>query len=137
MKIAEITIHAGRVIPHPFLSYSNLKPGISYRAVLDANDDPIEATKALQAQAESLLEDHCRHLVKSLEELQELTAKQQKVRTLQESIQRAQSELDRLREGLPALDAPAPPPAVDDDDEPDDDERPSRRFDRGRRHDEY
>ena len=102
-KITEITVHAGRVIPHPFTSYSNLKPGISYKAVLEDGEDAVEATKRLQAQAEGLLEDHCRHMITSLEELEDLKRDQARVASLKSSIENAQRELDRLREKMPAI----------------------------------
>ncbi len=102
-KIIEITIHAGRVVPHPFLSYSNLKPGLSFKAALEDGEDPIEATKALQAQAESLLEDHSRHMMQSLQELHDLGVKQEQIHSLQRTIQNAQRDLDRARESLPAI----------------------------------
>lgn len=110
MKITEINVHAGRVIPHPTTSYSNLKPGISYKAVLEEGEDATEATKALQAKAESLLEDHCRHMVNCIQELEELSRKQARIASLQSAIERAQRDLDDVRNGMAPLEINGPPP---------------------------
>jgi hypothetical protein len=66
MKITEITVHVGRVIPHPLYSYSNLKPGMSFKATICEGEDPYVLMAALHKHAERMLEGHCEWLRKSL-----------------------------------------------------------------------
>lgn len=102
-KVTELTVSAGRVIPHPFQQYANLRPMITIKAQLDDGEDFEAVAKDLQAKAEGMIEDHSRYMVKSLEELEELTRRQAKVASLEASIRRAQEDLDRLRKEMPAL----------------------------------
>lgn len=103
MKVTEITVSAGRTFSHPYESYSNLKPFVSLKATLDADDDPVKATRDLQAQAETIVEDHKRNMLASLAELRELSLKQQEIAQLDEQIKRAQMRLDAIRQGVPQL----------------------------------
>lgn len=118
-KITEITVSAGRVIPHPFQRYANLRPMITLKAEVEPGEDPTEAARGLQAKAEGLIEDHARYMVRSLEELEDLSRLQSKVASLEASIRRAQEDLDRLRREMPALadlserDEPKPSVVVD------------------------
>ena len=68
MKVEEITVHAGRTFKHPYEQYSNSKPGVSMRAVLEDGEDVDVAVKKLQAKAESLVEDHKRNLLQAYED---------------------------------------------------------------------
>jgi hypothetical protein len=120
-KVTEITVSAGRVIPHPFVQYANLRPMITIKAELDEGEDFKAVAKDLQATAEGMIEDHSRYMVRSLEELENLTRKQARVASLEASIRRAQSDLDELRKDMPALQAIAGDrPASDGDDDEDD-----------------
>lgn len=103
MNVKEITVSAGRTFNHPFESYSNLKPHVTVRAEIADGEDWAEAIKILQAKAEGLVEDHKQSMLKSLEELQDLTEKQARIANLSQVIARAQQELDSLRNGLPAI----------------------------------
>lgn len=103
MKVQEITVSAGRTFNHPYENYSNLKPHVSMTAVLDAGDDPIECAKELQAKAESLMEDHKRIMLKQLEDLEQMSRRQQQASRLEGTIRSAQQELDRLRDGTKAI----------------------------------
>lgn len=114
MKVTEIVVSAGRTFNHPYESYSNLKPGLTLKATLEDGEDATEAIKTLQAKAESLVEDHKRHLLNSLEEIHDLQNKQREAADLERTIQRAQSSLDRLRAGMNGELQPAL--AVDDED---------------------
>lgn len=64
--VKEITVQAGTVFSHPYESYSNLRPSVTLRAVVADGEDPIEATKALQGQADGLLADHKADILRSL-----------------------------------------------------------------------
>ncbi len=102
-KITEITVSAGRVIPHPFQQYANLRPMVTLKAEVLPGEDFEAITKDLQAKVEGMIEDHSRSMVRSLEELEDLTRRQAKVASLESSIRRAQMDLDLLRKDMPAL----------------------------------
>jgi ABC-type Fe2+-enterobactin transport system substrate-binding protein len=109
MKVTEIIVQAGRTFNHPHEQYSNLKPSVALKAQLTEGDDPIAATKQLQAQAEGLVEDHKNHLLQSLEDLYQLGQRQEEIRGLQRQLTTAQDWLDQIRKQHPELlQLPAP-----------------------------
>ena len=57
MKIATIEVTAGRTIPDPAVKYQMFRPEVSLRATLDDDDDPLEATRKLQALAEAMVDE--------------------------------------------------------------------------------
>lgn len=103
MKINTITVTAGRTFNHPYEQYSNLRPEVTMSATLEDGEDAAKATKELQQRAEGLVEDHKQGLLKSIEELQTLTEKQQKIRGLQMQLKCAQEQLDTIRKEHPQL----------------------------------
>ncbi len=105
MKITEIKVSAGRTFNHPHESYSNLRPHVELRAALEEGEDPVAAIRELQGQAEQLVEDHKQSMLKSIEDLHELTERQQEMTTLQEQLGRAQTRLDQIRKHYPQLQA--------------------------------
>lgn len=116
-KITEVIVNAGRTFNHPHESYSNLRPSVTVKAdVLDGEDWQAVA-KELQAKAESMIEDHKRNMLNSLEELHDLTTKQREVAELESRIVSAQSRLDRIRKETPALQLGLNLPDRDEDDE--------------------
>lgn len=72
-------------------------------ATLDDGDDPIKATRELQAKAEQIVEDHKRGLLESIEELHRLTERQAEMRGLQKELERAQKRLEEIRSDNPTL----------------------------------
>jgi len=115
MKVTSITVTAGRVVNHPYESYSNLRPAITLVATLDEGEDFEQATRELQAKAEGLVEDHKNALLKNLEEIYHLTQKQQEIARLEDGLRRTQRTLDDLRAGLPT--SPQLPGVIDSADE--------------------
>lgn len=107
MKVTEITVGAGRTFNHPFETFSNLRPSVTFKAVLDDGDDPISVAKDLQAKAESLVEDHKQFMLTSLRNLHFLSEAQRRYTSLQEQIKQAQTDLERLRTENPQLELPA------------------------------
>ena len=105
-QVQEIVVSAGRTFNHPFESYSNLKPSITVKATLNEGEDWEAATKQLQATAEGLIEDHKRHMLQTIEEVEELRRKGDEVARLDRQIRQAQERLDALRSGAPALESP-------------------------------
>lgn len=106
MTITQITVQAGRCFNHPYEQYSNLRPEITMTAALDAGDDPIAAAKALQQQAETLVEDHKRAMLESIHDLQRLTERQAEMRRLGDEMKRVQTRLDNIRAENPGLPLP-------------------------------
>ena len=102
MQITEIIVNAGRTFNHPYESYSNMRPSITLKATIEEGEDPIAATKALQAQAEGLIEDHKHHMLKSLAYLHDLEVCQAEVVRFERMIQDSQRDLDGFRNGLEA-----------------------------------
>lgn len=103
MKVTEIVVAAGRTFNHPHENYSNLRPSITVKATLDEGDDFEQVIKDLQAKAEQLVEDHKRHMLSSLEEIHDLSERQQEMASLARSISRAQSRIDAIRKENPQI----------------------------------
>jgi len=103
MKIQTITVTAGRTFNHPHESYSNLRPEVVLTATLSEGEDATTAAKQLQAQAEGLVEDHKQAMLKSIEELYQLTERQAEMRGLQKELLRAQERLEEIRQAHPQL----------------------------------
>lgn len=103
MKITEIVVSAGRTFNHPHEQYSNLRPEVVMKATLNEGEDPAMATRALQAQAEGLVEDHKRSMLQSIEELHQLTERQAELRGLQKQLENAQQRITDIRAQNPEL----------------------------------
>jgi len=103
MKIQTIQVSAGRTFNHPHESYSNLRPSVTLIATVDDGEDAVAAAKALQAQAEQLVEDHKQGLLKSLEDLFDLTERQREMVQLKSQLETAQARLDQIRQAHPQL----------------------------------
>lgn len=97
-KIVEVTVAAGRKFNHPYEDFSNLSPHLSIRAEIQEGEDPKAVIKELQAEAESLVEDHKQHILASLKQLHLMAQYERKVACLEDSIKRAQADLEKLRE---------------------------------------
>jgi hypothetical protein len=116
-QVTKITVSAGRVFNHPFESYSNLQPHVTVEATPGLAEDWEEVTKQLQATAEKLVEDHKQHMLKSLAELERMQRRQAEAASLEKTIRKCQSDLDRLREeGGASLAMIADDQAEEDDD---------------------
>jgi hypothetical protein len=103
MNIKSITVTAGRTFNHPHEQFSNLRPEVTMTADLSEGEDPLAATRQLQAQAEALVEDHKQSLLKSLEELYLMSERQAEMRGLQRQLEDAQIRLNEIRKELPGL----------------------------------
>ena len=109
MQVTEIVVSAGRTFNHPYESYSNLKPHITLKATVSEDEDPDEVVKQLQAKAESLIEDHKRNMLQSLEDLYRLKQAQQEMMNLEKHLIDAQERIKELREKHPHLQLPEKP----------------------------
>lgn len=103
MKVTTIVVTAGRTFNHPFESYSNLRPEVSITATVEEGEGPDDAVRKLQARAEQLVEDHKANMLRSIEELQNLSVARQEIQGLQQTITRGQQRLDLLRKQHPEL----------------------------------
>lgn len=103
MKITTIQVTAGRTFNHPHEQYSNLRPEVTMIATLENGEDPHVATRDLQQRAEGLVEDHKQALLRSIEELYQLTERQSEMRGLQNELERAQKRLEAIRAEHPTL----------------------------------
>lgn len=103
MTVEKIQVTAARTFNHPHESFSRLRPSVLLMATVGPEEDVNQAVKKLQQQAEGLVEDHKQGLLKSLEELWQLTERQAEVRGLEQSLKRAQSRLEEIRAENPGL----------------------------------
>ena len=70
-------------------------------ASLEEGESASDATKALQALAEGLVEDHKQGLLRSIEELYQLSTRQSEVIGLQRQLKAAQDRIDVIRTEWP------------------------------------
>ena len=103
MQINTITVTAGRTFNHPHEQFSNLRPEVVLHATLEAGDDPDACIKQLQAKAEGLVEDHKQGMLKSIEELYQLSQHQAEMRGLENELKRTQERLEEIRKEHPTL----------------------------------
>jgi ABC-type transporter Mla subunit MlaD len=103
MNITTIEVSAARCFNNPRENYSNLQPRVTMQAEIIAGEDPIAAVKELQLKAEQLVEDHKQNLLRSIEELYQLTERQAEMRGLQKTLKAAQDRLDDIRKAHPDL----------------------------------
>jgi hypothetical protein len=66
MKVVEITVSSGRVFPHPFRSFANLRPAVSLKATLDEAEEIMVAAQVLQDICENLLDEHVKLITANL-----------------------------------------------------------------------
>jgi hypothetical protein len=103
MNITTIKVTAGRTFNHPHEQYSNLRPEVTMEATLTDGEDAQVAAKQLQGQAEQLVEDHKQNLLRSIEELYQLSERQAEMRGLQKQLTQAQDRLTEIRKEHPEL----------------------------------
>jgi ornithine cyclodeaminase/alanine dehydrogenase-like protein (mu-crystallin family) len=103
MQINTITVTAGRTFNHPHEQYSNLRPEVVLTATLAEGDVAEECARALQAKAEGLVEDHKQGMLRSIEELYQLSQHQAEVRGLEAELKRTQQRLEEIRTAHPTL----------------------------------
>jgi uncharacterized phage infection (PIP) family protein YhgE len=103
MKVTEINVSAGRVVSHPIEQYSNLKPMVSLKAVLDEGDDYEQSVKDLQAKAEGLVEDHANTLKKHIRDMYYLSEREREAKRIEDQIVASQKRLEEIRSEIPLL----------------------------------
>ena len=103
MTIKTITVTAGRTFNHPHEQYSNLRPEVTMVAELAEGDDATACAKELQQRAETLVEDHKRAMLASIEELETLRRSQRELRELGSMMKIQQQRIDDLRAAHPDI----------------------------------
>lgn len=103
MKVTEIIVGAGRTFNHPHEQFSNLRPSVTMKAILEDGDDPTQVIKNLQAKTEGMIEDHKNTILKSLEELYDYGIKQRELACLERTLKEAQERLAEIRKENPKL----------------------------------
>jgi type II secretory pathway predicted ATPase ExeA len=98
MKITQVTVSAGRVIPHPMQDFANLRPSVQLVATVEDGEDAAAVTRKLQAQAEQMVEDHKDHLIDSIHRLAEMSERDREISQLEKVISTSQDRLAQLRE---------------------------------------
>lgn len=96
MQVTTITVKAGRTFNHPIESYSNLRCDAAMTATLEPGEDPIEATKALRSQVETLCEEHKQEMLESIRALEERQRRNARRILLANQIDSLQGELEEL-----------------------------------------
>lgn len=96
MQIRQITVRAGRVVPHPLHAYGNIKADLEIVASLDDGDDAGEVMKSLQEKIESDIEQHVLDLKESLRDMQGHLESRNKIKRLESQIDELQKERDEL-----------------------------------------
>jgi hypothetical protein len=97
MKVTQITVNAGRTFNNPYESYSNLRPEVTLTATIEDGEDAMAAAKALQAQAEGLVEDHKTKLLMDLDRLHTYQTRTRDIARLESQIKTAEQHLTELR----------------------------------------
>ncbi len=97
MKITTIRVNAGRTFNNPYESYANLRPEVTLTANLEGGEDPIAATRKLQAQCETLVEQHKARLLSDLDKMQTYTTRTRDIARLEQQIETATDHLKNLK----------------------------------------
>lgn len=109
MKVTQVTVNAGRTFNHPYESYSNLRPSVTFTAQVEDGEDYRAITHKLQAEAEQMVEDHKQHMLDSLHKLEEMNLREREIAKLDSLIKTSQSRLEALRCGeQPSLSLASP-----------------------------
>lgn len=97
MKITQVVVSAGRVIPHPSEQFSNLRPSVSFTAIVEEGEDPLVVTRKLQETAERTIEEHKLALIAGIQEIEAMAEATSTIKQLESTIADAQERLHRLR----------------------------------------
>lgn len=97
MKVKQITVRAGRVVPHPLHAYGNLKADLEIVADVEDGEDPEEVRRALQTQIESLVEQHVADLKSSIRDFENFARQSERIKRLETELNQRQAELDEIK----------------------------------------
>lgn len=108
MRIKTIRVSAGRTIPHPHESYSNMKFFVELTAEIKATEDAARATARLQIHVDEMLSMEVAlrlseieaAAAKKREEREAEMKKQQILRDAERAIREAEHRLECIRKGV-------------------------------------
>lgn len=114
MKITSIRASAGRTLPHPNESYSNMKFFVELSAELKAGEDANVAAVQLQEVANGLMQAECMRRLADIERQEKEERerreaeykKEREIRDAERAVSEAQRKLDRLKNGDQGDDIP-------------------------------
>jgi len=86
MKIKQATVRAGRTIPHPTRSYSNIKTEVELVAELSDEDKPDEAIAKLRVNAEQIVQTHQDQVCESIRKGTEIQSTQNRIDQLEAEL---------------------------------------------------
>lgn len=76
MRVKEITVTSGLVLPHPKIQYSTLKPQLSITAELAEGENVAEAHIRLRHECDNLLRAHGLEMVRCAREVSQKNIKE-------------------------------------------------------------
>ena len=87
MKITDITVSAGLTFNHPYESYSNFRPNVTYHAAVEEGEDKIACTRVLQELADNEMERWKQKKLCMLEEEEEQRLRKMELRKMEASAE--------------------------------------------------
>lgn len=115
MQFKSIKVSAGRTVPHPIESYSNLRIGLVLAAEITEDEDVDAATRQLQAKAEGLVDDHAETLTKTISERYHTRRKMEELASLERDVATAQARLEYARQNAHVSSVPQIPAEIMED----------------------
>ena len=86
MKIRQATVRAGRTVPHPTRSFSNVKTEIELVADIGEEDDSAESINQLRIQAEQIVHTHQEQVCDSIRKGVEIESTQTRIDQLETEL---------------------------------------------------
>jgi len=86
MKVKQVTVRAGRTIPHPTRSYSNVKTEIELVVDVESDDDPEQVISKARIQAEQIVHTHQEQVCESIRKGVEIVSTQSRIEQLEAEL---------------------------------------------------
>lgn len=99
VQIKQATVRAGRTVPHPTRSYSNVKTEIELVADIDDGEAATEAINKLRIQAEQIVQTHQEQVCESIRKGTEIASTQSRIETLEAELKMLK-EKQKSHQGL-------------------------------------
>lgn len=108
-KVTDVTVQSGTTFNNPYESYSNYRPSVTLRAAIEEGEDPIEAARMLQVQADGLLADHKADILRGLRREEDVRNAGHEINERRRRIHngytpdKQRAEIDEIARGFPEL----------------------------------
>ena len=99
MKIKQTTVRAGRTVPHPTRSYSNVKTEVELVADIGEDENAVDCVNQLRVQAEQLVHTHQEQVCESIRKGVEIESTQSRIEQLEAELA-ALKERQESHQGL-------------------------------------